>query len=168
MKRLTLTFATALFVMSLCLISCTEKEPTPGQPADTTENHDTTPDVEINYAEQILGQWNAVLNRCYEQYTENDDYDETTYVSDWASALSLNFKTDGKLTYSAIVGGIEDSWDDTYRIVADTLVWDTRPYKILTLTDNQLVIEFTHEEQRTASGGTILTTTLTKHWELTR
>lgn len=167
MKKTLLTFA-ALITLGISITSCTEKEPTPGQPADTTENHDTTPDVEINYAEQILGQWNSVLNRCYEQYTENDDYDETTYVSDWASALSLNFKTDGKLTYSAIVGGIEDSWDDTYRIVADTLVWDTRPYKILTLTDNQLVIEFTHEEQRTASGGTILTTTLTKHWELTR
>lgn len=167
MKKTILTFA-ALITLGISITSCTEKDPTPDQPADTTENHDTTPDVEINYAEQILGQWNAVLNRCYEQYTENDDYDETTYVSDWASALSLNFKTDGKLTYSAIVGGIEDSWDDTYRIVADTLVWDTRPYKILTLTDNQLVIEFTHEEQRTASGGTILTTTLTKHWELTR
>lgn len=167
MKKTLLTFA-ALITLGISITSCTEKEPTPDQPADTTENHDTTPDVEINYAEQILGQWNAVLNRCYEQYTENDDYDETTYVSDWASALSLNFKTDGNLTYSAIVGGIEDSWDDTYRIVADTLVWDTRPYKILTLTDNQLVIEFTHEEQRTASGGTILTTTLTKHWELTR
>lgn len=167
MKKTILTFA-ALITLGISITSCTEKDPTPDQPTDTTENHDTTPDVEINYAEQILGQWNAVLNRCYEQYTENDDYDETTYVSDWASALSLNFKTDGKLTYSAIVGGIEDSWDDTYRIVADTLVWDTRPYKILTLTDNQLVIEFTHEEQRTASGGTILTTTLTKHWELTR
>lgn len=167
MKKTLLTFA-ALITLGISITSCTEKDPTPSQPADTTENHDTTPDVEINYAEQILGQWNAVLNRCYEQYTENDDYDETTYVSDWASALSLNFKTDGKLTYSAIVGGIEDSWDDTYRIVADTLIWDTRPYKILTLTDNQLIIEFTHEEQRTASGGTILTTTLTKHWELTR
>lgn len=167
MKKTIYPLASILLMILLGLASCT-KEPTPlpDQPADTNSNNDTIPN--INYTEDILGQWNAVLNRCYEQYTENDDYDETTYVSDWASALSLNFKTDGKLTYSATVGGIEDSWDDTYRIVADTLVWDTRPYKILTLIDNQLVIEFTHEEQRTASGGTILTTTLTKHWELTR
>ena len=167
MKKTVLTFA-ALMALGLGLTSCTEKDSVQPTPIDTTDNHDTTPDVEFNYAEQILGQWNAVLDRCYEQYTENDDYNETTYVSDWASRLSLNFKNDGKLTYSATVGGIEDSWDDIYRIVADTLIWDTRPYKILTLTDNQLIIEFTHEEQRTASGGTILTTTLTKHWELSR
>lgn len=157
--------AIALAALAIGFTSCTEKEPLPDQPTDTTENPGT-PDV--NYAEAILGQWNAVLDRCYESYIENDDYDETTYASDWASALSLTFKTDGYLTYSATVSGVKDSWDDAYSITADTLIWDTRKFKILTISDSQLIFENNVEGTRTTSGGTTYTTKVIKHWEFQR
>lgn len=167
MKKTIYPLASILLMILLGLASCT-KEPTPlpDQPADTNSNNDTIPN--INYPEDILGQWNAVLNNCYESYTEGDGYNETTYASDWASSLALTFKPDGKLTYAAIVGGVEDTWDDTYSISHDTLFWDTRPYKILTLNEHQLVFQFSKDNERTTSGGDILTTNVTKHYELTR
>lgn len=167
MKKTIYPLASILLMILLGLASCT-KEPTPlpDQPADTNSNNDTIPS--INYPEDILGQWNAVLDNCYESYTEGDDYDETTYVSDWASALSLTFKTDGYLTYSATVSGVEDSWDDAYSITADTLIWDTRKFKILTISDSQLIFENNVEGTRTTSGGTTYTTKVIKHWEFQR
>lgn len=159
-----MTCALALF--ALAATACTkEEQPVQPTPNDTT---DTTPDNPVpDYSTLIMGRWNAVLDCSYERYTE-DDYNETTFVSDWATALSLTFKDDGYLTYSAIVSGFEDSWDDLYRIQSDTLVWDTKPYKILTINDNQLVMEYRITEDRTTSGGTTYTTTLTKHWEFNR
>lgn len=165
----TILFLSAI-LLTLSLASCSEKEPLPEQPIDTTSStNDTLPSQpEIDYAQAILGHWNAQLSQCYERYTENNTYEEITYASEWATDLSLTFKTDGLLTYSATVGGYPDSWDDAYTVQSDTLFWDAKPYKILILDSTHLVFEFSHDEQRTTSGGSTITTNVTKHWELAR
>lgn len=136
---------------------------------DRTEpgNEPETVSIE-DYPEKILGQWNATLDKCYELYTEDDGYEEGQYANEWASSLSLTFKSDGKVAYLATVGGVEDGWDDTYSVEADTLIWDKFHYKISKMTSKELVIHYQITEQHTTSGGGIRETSVTKHWELTR
>lgn len=152
---------TAILLATFLLASCGKEEPVVPQTDDTV-----TPALP-EYAQLILGRWDAVLDKCYESYIEGD-YDETTYASDWAVSLSLIFSDQGTLSYSANLGDYEDGWDDSYAIHGDTLVWDVKPYKILTLDEHSLVFQYEHSEQRTTAGGTVITTTVVKRYELTR
>lgn len=161
MKKVHILFALSLLLGAIALTSCQREEPI------TPQEEDTTTPALPDYAELILGRWDAVLDKCYDTYIEGD-YDETTHASDWATALSLTFSDQGVISYSATVGGYDDSWDDTYSVHNDTLVWDIRPYKILTLDEHSLIFQFEHSEQRTTSGGAVITATVIKHYELAR
>ena len=161
MKNRNIPLVLTLLIGALLLASCGKEEPTVPQTGDTL-----TP-AQPDYTKLILGSWDAALDKCYESYIEGD-YDETTYASDWANRLTLTFSDQGTLTYSADMGGYSDTWDDCYTIHGDTLVWDVKPYHILTLDEHTLTIQYKHSEQRTTSGGTTFTTTVIKRYELTR
>lgn len=161
MKKHNIILALTFLFGAVLLASCGKEEPVAPQMDDTL-----TPALP-DYSELILGSWDAVLDKCYESYIEGD-YDETTYVSEWANQLTLTFSDQGALTYSADRGGYSDTWDDRYTIHGDTLVWDVKPYQILTLDSHNLIIQYKHSEQRTTSGGATFTTTVVKRYELTR
>ena len=161
MKKVHILLALSLLLGAIALSSCQREEPITPQAEDTT-----TPAL-TNYSELILGSWDAVLDKCYESYIEGD-HDETTYVSEWANQLTLSFSDQGTLTYSADMGDYSDTWDDRYSIHSDTLVWDVKPYQILTLDEHNLIIQYKHSEQRTTSGGATFTSTVVKRYELTK
>lgn len=150
-----------LLASALLFVAC-KKEPANDHPDPIVPSASVE-----DYPQLVLGQWDAVLDQCYESYTE-PNYEEITYANEWSSSLSLTFKDNGKVTYCANLFGTEDSWDDSYALHADTLLWDVKPYKIKRLDQNNLVIEWTISEDRTTSGGTTYTTTATKHYELVR
>lgn len=152
--------------LAVLMMAGCKKDPV-RQDGSDTENEPENVNIE-DYPEAILGQWDAVLDKCYEAYTEDDGYQEITYANEWSNELALNFKTDGKVTYRAKVSGGIDEWDDTYSVKGDTLVWDVREYKINKLNSKELVIQCDIIETHTTSGGTIRETGLTKHWELKR
>lgn len=150
-----------LLTLSLSLFSC-QKEPE----SHTPDNNSAI--TVADYPQAILGAWSAVVENSYELYTESDGYQEMTYVSQWATELTLTFDEEGLLHYSACVFGVMDEWNDTYSVHGDTLRWDVKDYKILSLTKDELIIEHSVTDRYNNAGGDPVETTATKHYELKR
>lgn len=156
--RLFVAVSLSVFLFAACEKDDPTNNPNPG--SDTY--------VPDDYAQYLMGPWSVVLDQSYEQYTEGDDYQEMTYCSDWASEITLTFKENGKLGYSAVVYGVEDSWDDNYSVSSDTLMWDVKPYVISVSDENHCQIESKVVTERTTRGGQTYTTSATKHYDLIR
>lgn len=150
MKKHVISLVLTILMGSLMMVSCSKDDIKPE-----------------DYATQILGTWNVVLDQSFESYTEAGLTD-IEYFNEWGTAVSLTFKDNGKLTYHSVVNGGEDEWDDSYSIKGDTIIWDTKSYEILRFTTSQLIIESNIEDHRTNAGGEEVVTRLTKHIEMTR
>lgn len=121
-----------------------------------------------NYSELIVGTWNVLTDKSYELYTESDGYEEMTYISQWASSLTLTFTADGKLEYSAMLGEINDAWTDNYTLEGDTVVWEPRKYAIVQLDEDHFVMQSTRSDERTNAGGNTMTSSEVKRYEMER
>lgn len=163
MKKLSLIAMMTAVAAVLMFASC-GKEPV----EEPTSQPSTGAYVPEDYAEYMMGPWEVVLDSSYTRYAESDGYEELTYCQEWASRMVLTIKADGKLNYMAVVGGVEDSWDDVCSIQGDTLVWDVRSYGIKATSESRCEIESTITENRTTAGGTVYTTSETKHYTLHR
>lgn len=162
MNRFLLLLAVVFASSALLFSACGKDEPVNNPPSD---NNTEEP---IDYAQYIMGPWSVVLDQSFELYTEGDNYQEITYCSDWASEITLTLKDDGKLGYSAVVGGVEDAWDDSYSVKSDTLVWDVKPYVISIDDESHCQIESKVVTERTTGGGQTYTTSVTKRYVLIR
>ncbi len=168
MKLKHLFLVTTLTAVACLTTNCKKEIEESITPQDSTPVQDTTPTV-FNYGDLIIGKWNVVLDKSYESYTEdNDNYEERTLCSSWASQISLSFSENGILHYSATVGGVDDGWDDHYRVKDDTLTWDIRKYALKASDNTHLTMESTITEVRQTAGGTTYTSSATKHYELVK